>query len=73
VAIEGMARDESDALLELLFDHMEQDRYVYDHRWSVGDLVVNDNCSTIHKGTPNYRYPRRRLVYRTIVKGSVPY
>jgi taurine dioxygenase len=73
VAIEGMPRDESDELLEFLYEHMTQDKYIYTHRWAVGNLVINDNCATIHKGTGNYKYPQRRLVYRTIVKGTIPY
>jgi len=73
VAVEGMPQPESDELLEHLYDHMVQPKFIYTHKWAVGDLVINDNCSTIHAGTGDYKLPQRRLVYRTIVKGSVPY
>lgn len=72
-AIDGMSAEESDALLERLFAHMTRREYVYTHKWAVGDLVVWDNCLTIHQGIPNYGRHQRRLMYRTIVKGSVPY
>lgn len=71
--IEGMARDESDSLLEELFAHMTHSRFVYVHKWSVGDVLIWDNCSTIHQGVPNYGRHQPRLMYRTIVKGTVPF
>lgn len=70
--IEGMERPRSDALLAELFAHMTQSRFIYVHKWSVGDVLVWDNCSTIHQGVPNYGSHQPRLMYRTIVKGSVP-
>jgi taurine dioxygenase len=71
--IDGMTPDESDELLEKLYAHMTRREYIYTHKWEVGDLVVWDNCLTIHQGIPNYGRHQRRLMYRTIVKGSVPY
>jgi taurine dioxygenase len=73
VRIEGMSEAESEALLEFLYRHLTQPKYIYRHRWAVGDLVMWDNCSTIHQGIGNYKYPQQRLMHRTIVKGGVPY
>lgn len=67
--IVGLAPDESDALLETLFAHILDPRFRYVHRWSTNDVVVWDNCATIHQGVGNYRPPQWRLMYRTIVKG----
>jgi taurine dioxygenase len=46
--IVGMDRAESDALLEELFRHIEQDKYVYAHPWRVGELLMWDNRSVNH-------------------------
>ena len=46
--IVGMDRAESDRLLEELFQHIEQDKYVYAHRWKVGELLMWDNRSVNH-------------------------
>jgi taurine dioxygenase len=43
--------DESRALLERLFTHLEDRRYVYEHQWSPGDLLVWDNTSVLHART----------------------
>ncbi|MGE0799051.1 MAG: TauD/TfdA dioxygenase family protein [Lautropia sp.] len=71
-AIDGMPPAESQALLDGLFQHMVRPQYVYAHKWQAGDLVMWDNCLTIHQGVPNYGPHQRRLMYRTIVKGPAP-
>jgi taurine dioxygenase len=47
----GLPRDESDALLESLFDHQEQPQFVYSHRWTPGDVVIWDNRCVLHART----------------------
>lgn len=69
----GLPEDESRDLLKALFAHTIQPEFQYRHRWQVGDLVMWDNCSTIHTGTADYGPQHRRLLYRTTVKGSVPF
>jgi taurine dioxygenase len=71
--IDGLSPADSNELLETLFEHMTRREYVYAHKWDVGDLVVWDNCLTIHQGIPNYGPHQHRLMYRTIVKGTRPY
>jgi taurine dioxygenase len=72
-AIDGMAPEESGALLQRLFEHMTQPRYIYRHKWQTRDLVMWDNCLTVHQGIPNYGPHQPRLMNRTIVKGEVPF
>jgi taurine dioxygenase len=72
LAIEGMDPDESDALLASLYRHTTRPECLYAHKWAVGDVLVWDNCATVHQGVPNYGPHQPRLMYRTIVKGSVP-
>lgn len=64
--IVGMDRAESDALLQRLFDHQEQDRFIYRHVWKPGDLVLWDNRSTLHARS-DFDASERRLMRRTVV------
>ena len=58
--IEGMSDDETGALVAELVAHSTQRQFVYTHRWRVGDLVMWDNRSTMHRGTEyeDTRWPR---------------
>ena len=69
--VEGMDRDESDALLDELFDHMEQEKFVYEHEWQVGDLLIWDNRCTLHARTA-FDPAERRMLRRIAVEGEVP-
>jgi taurine dioxygenase len=68
VRIDGMPEDESDALLNLLFDHCEKQEFVYSHVWRKGDLIVWDNRCSSHART-DFPSDQRRLLLRTTVKG----
>src|SRR5262249_54140376 len=73
VKIEGMPEEESDEILGKLYDHSEQQKYVYAHKWRLGDLLLWDNRCSTHART-DFPSTQRRLMLRTTVKGSVrPY
>lgn len=67
--IEGMDRDESRLLLARLRDHTVQGQFVYRHEWKLGDMIMWDNCGTIHRAI---RYPADsgRMMLRTKIKGE---
>jgi len=69
--IVGMDEAESEALLTRLFDHMEQDRFIYAHKWRPGDLVLWDNRCALHART-DFSDRERRLLRRVVVAGEVP-
>ena len=48
--IEGMTVAEGRMLLLDLMEHATQRQFVYQHHWQVGDLVMWDNTSTVHRG-----------------------
>jgi alpha-ketoglutarate-dependent taurine dioxygenase len=48
----GMDRHESRALLDRLTAFATQDCYVYSHDWKVGDLLMWDNTTTLHRAQP---------------------
>ncbi len=69
--IEGLPRQESDALLQMLFDHQEQPRFVYQHVWRVGDILMWDNRCTLHART-DFSAGERRLLRRVTILGEKP-
>jgi taurine dioxygenase len=73
VNVEGMESDESDRLLNAVFDHAEKPEFVYSHVWRKGDLLLWDNRCSSHART-DFPSNERRLMLRTTVKGTVqPY
>ena len=69
--ITGMASDASEALLRQLYDHSTQNReYQYHHHWRNGDFVIWDNRATLHAATADYEAHEKRLLYRTVLKGT---
>jgi taurine dioxygenase len=67
-----MPREESDRLLAVLFDHQEQRRFVYEHVWSVGDLLLWDNRCSLHART-DFDPSERRLLRRVAIRGEQPF
>lgn len=51
-AIDGLDDDEAAALLDRLRSHAVAERHVYRHHYAVGDVVVWDTLSTMHRATP---------------------
>jgi taurine dioxygenase len=68
-SVEGMEQQEGGALLDRLFDHIEQDRFIYAHKWRVGDLVLWDNRCTLHART-DFSDTERRLLRRNVILGE---
>ncbi|HXP32075.1 MAG TPA: TauD/TfdA family dioxygenase [Stellaceae bacterium] len=67
----GLARGESDALLERLCSHMEQRDMIYEHVWRKGDVLIWDNLSTAHART-DFDPSERRSLRRMALKGTKP-
>ncbi|MGD9942941.1 MAG: TauD/TfdA dioxygenase family protein, partial [Burkholderiaceae bacterium] len=70
VRIAGMDEQESEELLEYLYNHIEQ-QPTYVHRWQVGDLLIWDNLAGQHLAASDYEWPLRRCMYRLSVAGEV--
>jgi taurine dioxygenase len=71
LAIEGLARDESDALLAFLFQHSRKPEFTYRHRWRAGDVLFWDNRITQHYAVADY-WPRHRRMHRATILGDRP-
>jgi taurine dioxygenase len=71
LSIEGMAMDESRNLLDMLTAHTMEPRFIYTHKWRVGDLVFWDNRATMHCATA-YDTQHARTMHRTTIQGDTP-
>ena len=69
-SIIGLSPSESDELLNFLFDHAEDPRFAYAHKWQVGDTLIWDNCASIHLATGGYDASTPRLMHRVQVLGD---
>ena len=64
----GLEVGESERLLDELWSYVET--AVYRHRWSLGDLVLWDNRTTMHRRDA-FDPRSRRVMHRMQIKGSV--
>jgi taurine dioxygenase len=65
--IMGLEVAESERLLDEIWSYVET--AVYRHRWAVGDLVLWDNRTTMHKRDA-FDPKARRIMHRTQIRGS---
>lgn len=68
----GLPEAEGETLMRELRDFATQPRFVYEHRWRVGDLMLWDNRSTMHCALPFDEALHRRMMYRVQVAGTEP-
>jgi taurine dioxygenase len=65
--IMGLELAESEQLLDEIWTYI--DAAVYQHRWALGDLVLWDNRTTMHRRDA-FDASARRVMHRTQIKGS---
>ena len=65
----GLSVAESDALLDALWAHATQPRFSMCHEWKVGDLLMWNNLSVLHRRDP-FDPKTRRIMHRSQIKGS---
>jgi alpha-ketoglutarate-dependent taurine dioxygenase len=70
----GVPEAEGLALLSALLAHATRPEFGYRHRWRKGDLVMWDNRCLLHRAVANYELSKdRRILHRTVLRGSVPF
>ena len=69
--IVDMDETESSELLDTLFDHMENEDFIYEHSWRNKDLVIWENRCLVHART-NFDPSERRLLRRFALQGDKP-
>ncbi len=64
--LEGLPEAESAALLQELYDWCLQPQFLYDHEWRLGDALMWDNASTMHR-RGDFDPSAERLMKRTTI------
>ncbi len=82
IGIDGMGTDEANTLLESLFDFIEQDRFISEFQWQLGDIIIWDNRFLAHKAgrlaenndpvSGDINKEEDTLVYRIIIRDGLP-
>jgi taurine dioxygenase len=70
--VAGLPVAESEALLDAIWAHVEQPKFVWEHRWRVGDVVMWDNRCAMHRREA-FDDSVRRILHRTQLKGDRPH
>jgi taurine dioxygenase len=65
----GLEVAESEGLLNALWSHATQPRFTLCHRWKVGDLLMWNNLSVLHRRDP-FDPKTRRVMHRSQIKGN---
>ena len=55
--------EEFDRIMKMLTDHVLKSKYVYDHDWKDGDIVISDQWLSIHKRWA-FEHMDKRLLHR---------
>jgi len=64
VRIEGMSAAQGDALFERFAQWIGPPQFIYTHRWRVGDVVLWNNASVVHRRDA-FPCGQRRFLKRT--------
>jgi alpha-ketoglutarate-dependent taurine dioxygenase len=65
----GLEVAESEALLDALWAHATQPRFAMCHEWKVGDLLMWNNLSVLHRRDP-FDPKSRRVMHRSQIRGD---
>lgn len=60
---------ESEALLDEIWAYCTDPRFVYEHVWQVGDLLIWDNRCTVHRRDA-FESNERRIMWRTQIQNN---
>ena len=70
--IEGLTKSESDAILNMIYDHIATPEFHCRFQWRDNSVAFWDNRSTQHRALWDY-YPQVRHGFRVTVKGDRPF
>jgi len=70
--IKGLRREESQAILNMLFVHIQKPEYQVRWKWKPNSIAFWDNRVTQHYAVNDY-LPNRRIMHRATILGDRPY
>ena len=68
--IPALTEDESQSLLDSLFSLMSESRFIYEHHWELGDIVLWDQLGLVHSRKPYDESERRYMRQITALIGE---
>lgn len=69
--IEGLPVDDSETLLDEIWGTIDDPSNVYEHVWTLGDVVMWDNRCAMHRRA-EFNPAARRIMHRAQVQGDIP-
>lgn len=69
----GMAPEQTQAFLDELLELALRPEFIYAHEYKLGDMLIVDNRSAMHKAGFDYDHSQHRMLYRILVRGDQPY
>ena len=69
--VEGLREPESEALLDAIWAHVTRPEHIYAHHWIVGDMLIWDNWTTMHRRDA-FDQNDRRLMMHIRIAGDRP-
>lgn len=70
--IPGLRLEESESLLDTLWQHAVRPEATWVQQWKIGDVLIWDNRCTMHR-RDSFDANTRRLMHRTQIAGDRPY
>ena len=69
----GMEPEETQDFLAELLEVAMRPEFTYVHEYRLGDMLILDNRSAMHKAGFDYDHSQHRMLYRLLVRGDKPY
>jgi taurine dioxygenase len=69
----GMEPEQTQAFLEELLEIAIRPEFVYVHEYRLGDMLIIDDRSSMHKAGFDYDHSQHRMLYRILVRGDRPF
>ncbi len=69
--VDGLSLEENEELLDAIWAHVLQPKFTWEHKWSVGDVVMWDNRCAMHRREA-FDDSSRRIMHRTQLAGDRP-
>lgn len=66
--IYDLSEDQTIILLDELMEYVNSLKFEYRHRWKVGDFVIWDNRTLMHKANGDYDMSEKRFLYRIMLQ-----